>query len=133
MIVFALDMPLYIICVWITAIQKSFSRVFSQGYTWLKDKAGTDEGRKQQTRLRELAQLAERLGCTLTQLSVAWSMKNDNLHCILIGAATVEQLLENINSLQVMPKLKPEHMSELERILDNKPVRPPMISTLAQR
>ncbi|XP_066944711.1 voltage-gated potassium channel subunit beta-2 isoform X9 [Macrobrachium rosenbergii] len=110
-----------------------FTRQSFKGYTWLKDKAGTEEGRKQQTRLRELAQLSERLGCTLTQLSVAWSMKNDNLHCVLIGAATVDQLLENINSLQVVPKLKPEHMSELERILDNKPVRPPMISTLAQR
>nr|XP_045605265.1 voltage-gated potassium channel subunit beta-2-like isoform X4 [Procambarus clarkii] len=107
--------------------------VKDQGYTWLKDKAGSDDGRKQQARLRDLAQLAERLGCTLTQLSVAWSLKNDNLHCVLIGAATVDQLLENINSLQVVPKLKPEHLAELERILDNKPVRPPMVSTLAQR
>ncbi|XP_069196131.1 voltage-gated potassium channel subunit beta-2 isoform X4 [Procambarus clarkii] len=110
-----------------------FTRQSFKGYTWLKDKAGSDDGRKQQARLRDLAQLAERLGCTLTQLSVAWSLKNDNLHCVLIGAATVDQLLENINSLQVVPKLKPEHLAELERILDNKPVRPPMVSTLAQR
>ncbi|KAK8752287.1 hypothetical protein OTU49_004735, partial [Cherax quadricarinatus] len=107
--------------------------VKDQGYTWLKDKAGSEDGRKQQARLRELGQLAERLGCSLTQLSVAWSIKNDNLHCVLIGAATVDQLLENISSLQVAPKLKAEHLAELERILDNKPVRPPVVSTLAQR
>ncbi|XP_037794615.1 voltage-gated potassium channel subunit beta-2-like isoform X4 [Penaeus monodon] len=107
--------------------------VKDQGYTWLKDKAGTEDGRKQQARLRELAQLAERLGCSLTQLSVAWSLKNEKLHCVLVGATTVEQLLENINSLQVLPKLKSEHIDALERILDNKPIRPRVVSTLEQR
>ncbi|CAL4071917.1 unnamed protein product, partial [Meganyctiphanes norvegica] len=104
-----------------------------QGYTWLKDKAGGEDARKQQHRLRQLAQLADSLNCTLTQLSVAWSLKNENLHCVLIGAATVDQLLENINALQVIPRLKPEHIAELEQILDNKPTRPPMVSTLAKR
>lgn len=110
-----------------------FTRQSFKGYTWLKDKAGTEDGRKQQARLRELAQLAERLGCTLTQLSVAWSLKNEKLHCVLVGATTVEQLLENINSLQVLPKLKSEHIDALERILDNKPIRPRVVSTLEQR
>ncbi|XP_047494299.1 voltage-gated potassium channel subunit beta-2-like isoform X4 [Penaeus chinensis] len=110
-----------------------FTRQSFKGYTWLKDKAGTEDGRKQQARLRELAQLAERLGCSLTQLSVAWSLKNDKLHCVLVGATTVEQLLENINSLQVLPKLKSEHIDALERILDNKPIRPRVVSTLEQR
>ncbi|XP_050705975.1 voltage-gated potassium channel subunit beta-2-like isoform X7 [Eriocheir sinensis] len=104
-----------------------------QGYTWLKDKAGTEDSRRQQARLRELCGLASELNCTLTQLSVAWSLKNDNLHCVLIGAATVEQLLENVQSLQVASRLKPEQLTEMERILDNKPVRPPTVSTLAQR
>ncbi|XP_063854258.1 voltage-gated potassium channel subunit beta-2-like isoform X2 [Scylla paramamosain] len=104
-----------------------------QGYTWLKDKGGAEEQRKQQARLRELCALAEELGCTLTQLSVAWSLKNENLHCVLIGAASVDQLLENLHSLQVASRLRPEHLTEVERILDNKPVRPPMVSTLAQR
>lgn len=32
-----------------------------------------------------------------------------------------------------MPKLSAAVMLDLERVLDNKPVRPPMISTLAMR
>ncbi|KAG0730211.1 Voltage-gated potassium channel subunit beta-2 [Chionoecetes opilio] len=110
-----------------------FTRQSFKGYTWLKDKTGSEDHRKQQARLRELYNLAEELGCTLTQLSVAWSLKNENLHCVLIGASSVEQLLENLQSLQVATKLRPEHLTELERILDNKPVRPPMVSTLTQR
>ncbi|KAK8375169.1 hypothetical protein O3P69_019924 [Scylla paramamosain] len=111
-----------------------FTRQSFKGYTWLKDKGGAEEQRKQQARLRELCALAEELGCTLTQLSVAWSLKNENLHCVLIGAASVDQLLENLHSLQgVASRLRPEHLTEVERILDNKPVRPPMVSTLAQR
>lgn len=34
---------------------------------------------------------------------------------------------------QLIPKLNANIMSEIERILDNKPSRPPMISTLALR
>lgn len=107
---------------------------FKQGYTWLKDKSSNgDDARRHQTRLRELGALAEKLGCTISQLSVAWTLKNENLHCALVGGTTVQQLLENIAALQVVPKLTTEVLVELERILDNKPVRPVRISTLAQR
>lgn len=34
---------------------------------------------------------------------------------------------------QLIPKLNASIMSEIERILDNKPSRPPMVSTLALR
>ena len=35
--------------------------------------------------------------------------------------------------VQLVPKLNTNTMNELERILDNKPIRPPMVSTLALR
>lgn len=38
-----------------------------------------------------------------------------------------------MRGFQLIPKLNASIMSELERILDNKPSRPPMISTLALR
>ncbi|XP_018012713.1 voltage-gated potassium channel subunit beta-2 isoform X2 [Hyalella azteca] len=107
---------------------------FKHGYTWLKDKSSSgDDARRHQSRLRELGSLAERLGCTISQLSVAWTLKNENLHCALVGGASVNQLLENIAALQVVPKLTSEVLGELERILDNKPVRPVRVSTLAAR
>ncbi len=41
-----------------------------QGYSWLKDRILSEEGRKQQAKLRELAVIAERLGCSLSQLAI---------------------------------------------------------------
>lgn len=41
-----------------------------KSYQWLKDKIVSDDGRKQQAKLKELGHIAEKLGCTLTQLAV---------------------------------------------------------------
>ncbi|CAB3361508.1 Hypothetical predicted protein [Cloeon dipterum] len=93
-----------------------------EGYTWIKDRLQPEEGgRRQQDKLRDVSQLAERLGCTVTQLVIAWCLKNDSVQCLLLGAASVEQLYENIQSLQLVPKLNTNIMGELERILENKP------------
>lgn len=43
---------------------------FSQSYQWLKEKIVSEDGRKQQAKLKELNHIAEKLGCTLPQLAV---------------------------------------------------------------
>lgn len=45
-----------------------------QGYQWLKDKILSEEGRRQQAKLKELQAIAERLGCTLPQLAIGKRM-----------------------------------------------------------
>ncbi|KAJ6669415.1 hypothetical protein lerEdw1_008224 [Lerista edwardsae] len=45
-------------------------------YQWLKEKIVSEEGRKQQTKLKDLFPIAERLGCTLPQLAVAFGGPN---------------------------------------------------------
>ncbi len=32
---------------------------------------------------------------------VAWCLKNETVHCVLLGASSVEQLYENMQALQV--------------------------------
>ncbi|XP_011257430.1 voltage-gated potassium channel subunit beta-2 isoform X3 [Camponotus floridanus] len=103
-----------------------------QEYGW-KDKSADDETRKYSDKLRDVCALAERLGCSFGQLAIAWSLKNESVQCLLLGASNIDQLYESLQSLQLIPKLNASIMSELERILDNKPSRPPMISTLALR
>ncbi|XP_049944506.1 voltage-gated potassium channel subunit beta-2 [Schistocerca serialis cubense] len=122
-----------------------------EGFTWVKDRSGGGGGggggggddtprepapparRPQQEKVRDVAQLAERLGCSVQQLAIAWGLKNESVQCLLLGAASADQLYESIQSLQLVPKLTSSTMAELERILDNKPARPPMVSTLALR
>ncbi|XP_060516522.1 voltage-gated potassium channel subunit beta-2 isoform X2 [Cylas formicarius] len=103
------------------------------GCGWMKERIQADDGRRHSERVRELNALAERLGCSLTQLTVAWCLKNESVQCLLLGASTVDQLYENIQSLQLVPKLNTNAVADIERILENKPSRPPMVSTLALR
>ena len=35
-----------------------------------------------------------------TEIS-AWCIKNENIHCVLLGASSVDQLYENMQALQV--------------------------------
>ncbi|KAJ8320031.1 hypothetical protein KUTeg_001618 [Tegillarca granosa] len=110
-----------------------YSRAALKGYAWLKDKILSEEGRRQQGKLREVAIVADRLGCSLSQLAIAWCLKNENVNCVLLGASTVDQLYENIQALQkyiftyvlytfqYLPKLTPNVMGELDKLLGNKP------------
>lgn len=92
-----------------------------------------DETRRHCEKVRDLALLAEKLGCSTTQLSIAWSLKHEPVQCLLLGATSTEQLHMNLQALQLLPRLSVAVMLEVERILDNKPVRPAPISTLALR
>lgn len=92
-----------------------------------------EESRRHYEKIRELGLLAEKLGCSTTQLSIAWSLKHEPVQCLLIGATSIEQLHLNLQALQLLPRLSPSVMIEIEAILDNKPVRPMPISTLALR
>ncbi|XP_037820778.1 voltage-gated potassium channel subunit beta-2-like isoform X4 [Lucilia sericata] len=129
-------------------LPKGSFKTKSHSYSWTEDevnrnaalspqgswnKERMEEGRRHCDRLKDLAALAEKLGCTPTQLSIAWSLKHEPVQCLLLGATSAEQLHQSLQSLQLLPRLSTSVMLELERILENKPVRPPMISTLALR
>ncbi|NXS76144.1 KCAB2 protein, partial [Pandion haliaetus] len=93
----------------------------SQGYQWLKDKILSEEGRRQQAKLKELQAIAERLGCTLPQLAIAWCLRNEGVSSVLLGASNADQLMENIGAIQVLPKLSSSIVHEIDSILGNKP------------
>merc|ERR1712059_14883 len=85
------------------------------------------------TRVKQLEAVAERLGATLTQLVLAWSLRNNTSQGVIVSAGSLDHLCRLLTSLQLLPKLTNSIMEELDRILCNKPVRPPMVSTLQQR
>lgn len=74
--------------------------MFQQEYGW-KEKSGEDETRKYSDKLRDVCALAERLGCSFGQLAIAWSLKNESVQCLLLGASNIDQLYESLQSLQV--------------------------------
>lgn len=54
----------------VSSLIQSVSSLCCQSYQWLKEKIISEDGRKQQAKLKELNHIAEKLGCTLPQLAV---------------------------------------------------------------
>jgi len=81
------------------------------------------EGKAKVEKVKQLTKVAEEIGATMTSLALAWTIKNPNVSTCILGATKVEQLHENIKALDVIPRLTPEVMEKIEKILDNKPLR----------
>ncbi|KAG7276896.1 hypothetical protein CRUP_034772 [Coryphaenoides rupestris] len=85
-----------------------------ESYQWLKEKIVSEDGRKQQAKLKELAHIAEKMGCTLPQLAVGVSS-------VLLGTSNPQQLTENLGAIQFLPKMTSHMVSDIDHILGNRP------------
>lgn len=61
------------------------------------------------------------LSCTVTQLALAWVARIPTTSTVILGASKPEQVVENLKALDVIPKLTPEILDEIDEILGNKP------------
>ena len=68
-----------------------------------------------------IVHLDTELGCTVSQLALAWVAVNPNTSTVILGASRPEQVLDNLKALDVIPKLTPEVLEKIEGILQNKP------------
>ena len=93
------------------------TRLDFPGLEWLRESL---TGRGWEDRLaavRKLAALAHELGTSLPRLSLAWCLKNPQVSTVILGASRVEQLLENLGSLEVVDRLTPEVMKRIDQIV----------------
>uniref|UniRef100_A0A667XMB6 Voltage-gated potassium channel subunit beta-1 n=1 Tax=Myripristis murdjan TaxID=586833 RepID=A0A667XMB6_9TELE len=97
------------------------SRASMKPYQWLREKIMSEDGRKQQAKLKELTHIAEKLGCTLPQLAIAWCLRNEGVSSVLLGSSNPTQLTENLGAIQVIPKMTAGIASEVDHILGNRP------------
>jgi voltage-dependent potassium channel beta subunit len=97
------------------------SRFGLQGFDWLKERWMKDEFLG---KVRSLSALAKKLGISMSQLSIAWCLKNPDVSTVILGATNKDQLTENLASLDSVPKFTPEIMNEIESIVQTKPVLP---------
>jgi voltage-dependent potassium channel beta subunit len=89
------------------------SRATLPGYEWLKSTL-TDESKN--AKVREMQTIANELGITLSQLSIAWCVKNKNVSTVITGASTPEQVAENMSALDAVPLLTREVCDKLDII-----------------
>jgi len=61
--------------------------------------------------------IAQGMGCTLAQMSLAWCLKNPHVSTVITGASRPEQVRENMQALGVVGKLEPEIMARIDSIV----------------
>jgi aryl-alcohol dehydrogenase-like predicted oxidoreductase len=95
------------------------SDVFQQTLKELR----SPEGQAKLEKVRQLSKLAtEELDSTPAAVALAWIAKvNPYTSTIILGASSPEQVKENLRAIDVLPKLTPEVMERIEKILENKP------------
>jgi voltage-dependent potassium channel beta subunit len=88
---------------------------------WLKDRmlnqANLDK-------VAKLGEIASALDTSLANLAIAWCLKNPHVSTVLTGATKLDQLKQNLKSLDIVPKLREDVLESIEIILDNKPAKP---------
>jgi voltage-dependent potassium channel beta subunit len=78
------------------------SRATLPGYGWLRDEVTDPEANR---RVRALKQVADDLGVSLSQLSIAWCASNPHVSTVITGASRVEQVRENLGALTALQHL----------------------------
>ena len=89
------------------------SRANLPGYEWLRDKL-TDPDNN--AKVQKLSEIADELGCTTAQLSIAWCAANPNVSTVITGASRVEQVHENMKALDVLEQLDDDLMARIDQI-----------------
>lgn len=86
---------------------------------WLKEKLLGDETKMKQ--VIQLKALADEIDLSLTHLALAWCLKNPNVTSVILGASRVEQLKENLQCFNALPKMTYDVMEKIDAIANNKP------------
>ena len=91
----------------------SFTGWLTQSCLYLQtlDRYGATNEAKKQALFAQAAQvdkllpIAEHLGCSLANLSLAWVISNPDVSTAIFGASSVEQVYDNLKAIEVRDKL----------------------------
>lgn len=81
------------------------------GYEWLQ---GMLTDPKTNEKVQALKVVADDLGCTPAQLSIAWCTKNPRVSTVITGASRASQVRENMEALEVAKLLDRDVMARIE-------------------
>jgi len=87
------------------------SRGNLEGYGWLADQLTDREAIAKVERLRPIA---DRLGCSMAQLALAWCTKHPMVSTVITGASKPSQVADNFGALAVIPLITDDVKQEIE-------------------
>jgi len=97
------------------------TRLSLPGYEWMREMFASEEWQQRLEKVRTLTGIAEELGTNMARMALAWCLKNPHVSTVITGASRVEQVYDNLKSLEVVDLLTEDVMAEIESVLDNKP------------
>jgi voltage-dependent potassium channel beta subunit len=89
------------------------SRAALEGYEWLRDVLVDP---RVNAIVAELGKVALDLECTTAQLAIAWCTLNPRVSTVMTGASRVEQVEENMASLEVVDRLDDSVLARIDSI-----------------
>jgi len=96
----------------------SNSRAALPGYGWLKERVLAPQNI---AKVKKLEPMAKELGCSMTQLALAWARRNENVSTVITGATSPDQVKENFGSLEFVQSLDADVMGRMDGVLMNRP------------
>ena len=95
------------------------TRTSLKNYKFIKDSFESEEFKTKHDKVKELQNLANELNLPLTNLALGWCLKNDYVSTVIMGASKVDQLKQNLKTLDFMDLINDETMKAIENILQN--------------
>ena len=78
------------------------ARFSIESYKWLWEKFKEDGIEKEFTKIEKFCELANELKLTPAQLAIKWCLNNSNVSTVILGASKVEQLKQNLDSINLI-------------------------------
>jgi len=79
----------------------SKSRFNVKGYEWLSEEMKNTDFKK----IKEVGKIAKSLNITQSQLAIIWCLNNKNVSSVILGASNIEQLKENLESINIFENI----------------------------
>jgi voltage-dependent potassium channel beta subunit len=84
-------------------------------FDWLNEQL-TDADRL--AKVAALEPIAQQMGASLAQFSIAWCLQNPHVSTVMTGASRVEQVHENMKAMEFVDSFTPEVMAAIDRVFD---------------
>lgn len=78
------------------------------------------EAAKNFEKIQKFAELAQSIGVKPAPLALAWLLKDKTVSTVIIGATKPEQVLQNLEAYEVLPKVTDEVYEKIEAIFDHR-------------
>ncbi|KRE88608.1 alcohol dehydrogenase [Frateuria sp. Soil773] len=92
------------------------ARLAQPGYEWLREHV-LGQGDDRLARVARLQPIAEELGASMAQLAIAWCLLNPHVSTVMLGASRREQLEQNLDALECLPRIDASVRQRIEQAL----------------